>query len=641
MSLFSSILPPHVVGDAPDADIAVARALLSLPCCAALPDSTREGVARVALATLDATRDGHAYARIEDPSIQLPSELFADADTPDASAPTPFVVVRRPDHLRCFTRNAWDAEQRIVSTLRTLTTPAPTPSPLTLHPCSSSHPEGSPGLLTPPSSGQLHATSAPSPLTLHPSPLTLHPSPLTPAPGAPGLHPGQLAAVRTATTHRLALIYGGPGTGKTFTVFQVLLALQAASGKNLRVALAAPTGKAAIRLRESIETQRTKCKEDPNLSAIADRLDLQYATLHRLLGVSIDGLRQKHDTRDPLPHDLLVIDEVSMLDTTLMARVLRAVDTTRTRLILLGDKNQLPSVEAGAVMAQLIAAGRDGGPLAPNSAELTHSFRFKESSGRGILHCCEAIRACMQGTATAADTRATLEAQVQSDTDTRPVVHYAGTPHDIRDALLREIAADLRSAYLAALESTDPASALARLDTLRILCATREGPLGVHAINALIHDHLRALAPTLHPDTRPIIITRNDYAQGLFNGDIGIILHADGALHAHFPKADDAPADAPATRTFALSQLPGFETAYALTIHKSQGSEYTRVAIVFPTTASPILSRELLYTAISRARTTAQLFTTPATLSATLSTTLHRNSMIAEHLNAASGASGE
>ena len=393
----------------------------------------------------------------------------------------------------------------------------------------------------------------------------------------------QRGAAELALTNALTVLTGGPGTGKTTTVARLLalLAEQAeldrrpGSPATLRIALAAPTGKAAARLLEAVQLE-----VDALSPADRDRLPtLTATTLHRLLG-SRPGTssRFRHNRDNRLPHDVIVVDETSMVSLTMMARLLEAVRPD-SRLVLVGDPDQLASVEAGAVLADLVE-GLSAGAESP-IAELVTSHRF----GASIGALAQAIKA--------------------GDADLAVSVLAAGGEHiewidtDQPAERLRGIvlphALQLRRAALLG----DPTAALQALDDHRLLCAHRRGPYGVQFWNRQIERWLaeETDSPLWAPwyAGRPLLVTANDYGLGLLNGDTGVTLLRDGALRAVMSCAG-GPVE------FATSRLADIDTMHAMTIHKSQGSQATEVTVLLPPAESRLLTRELLYTAVTRAR---------------------------------------
>lgn len=450
-------------------------------------------------------------------------------------------------------------------------------------------------------------------------------------------------AVRSAFT----MITGGPGTGKTTTVVRLLALLQEAAmatGAPLRLSLAAPTGKAAARLTESISGQVASL---PVAEAVRRQIPSNVTTLHRLLGSRPDSRHFRHDVGNPLPLDVLVVDEASMIDLEMMANLLDALPT-HARLILLGDKDQLASVEAGAVLGDLCRDAETGGysaatcdwlqdktsellvdpalvpgeqALAQHIVMLRHSRRFAGASGIGRL-----ARAVNDGDAEAA--RATLTEGAQDlhllrlsgeqdraferllleglpGTDKRPIgyANFLELMREERPTL--DAGPDAWEAWAV--------KVLAAFDQFQLLCAVRKGPWGVEVLNERIAQALqrRGLLEQDHGwyEGRPVLVTRNDYSLGLMNGDIGIALRlpeppdSPGAiprqvLRVVFPRNDGSGE----LRYILPSRLSSVETVFAMTVHKSQGSEFAHCALILPDALNLVLTKELVYTGITRAR---------------------------------------
>lgn len=380
----------------------------------------------------------------------------------------------------------------------------------------------------------------------------------------------QRAAAKVALSQGLTVLTGGPGTGKTTTVARLLALL--AAGTRLRIALAAPTGKAAARLQEAVQLEVDQLPE-------ADRAalsGLHATTLHRLLGSRPDtSARFRHNRGNRLPHDVIVVDETSMVSLTMMARLLEAVRPD-ARLILVGDPDQLASVEAGAVLADMVD-GLDDSKL----ATLKTPHRFGESIGA----LAAAIREGDADTAIEV-LRAGGENIEWIDTD-EPAEH-------LREVVVPQ-ARRLRDAAILG----DADEALRNLDDHRLLCAHRRGPYGVRYWNRQVERWLaEETGDPIWSDWyagRPVLVTANDYGLGLYNGDTGVTVVRDGVLRAVIAGSQQ--------KEFATSRLSDVDTMHAMTIHKSQGSQADEVTVLLPQEDSRLLMRELFYTAVTRAKT--------------------------------------
>lgn len=398
----------------------------------------------------------------------------------------------------------------------------------------------------------------------------------------------QKQAIETAAKFPFSLITGGPGTGKTYTLARIVKALQATQ-PNLRVALAAPTGKAAQRMQSVLANEFANAK--------IKNLKVQDAqTIHRLLGLGGRSTPRYH-RYEPLPFDLIIIDEGSMLDLALASLLFDAI-AVGTRVIILGDADQLAAVDAGAVLADL----GESEALKPYRVHLLESNRFKADEGIGLL-----ANGVLRQDETSVIAALTGNEQVQYfDLDKAKKV-------PVFNQLWQGFAA-----YVACLESlkseehplneASVKALFAAFDQFRVLCAQRFGDFGANAINQILGEHLQNALNDQNVRSggwyvgRPVMVTRNDYGLRLSNGDIGVCLaDAEGRLWVYFP---DRAAPIAATR------LPPeqIETAFALTIHKSQGSEFSVVAMVLDASADEMLTRELVYTAITRAKKCIQVW---------------------------------
>ena len=387
----------------------------------------------------------------------------------------------------------------------------------------------------------------------------------------------QREAAEIALSQRVTVLTGGPGTGKTTTVARLLalFAGQAASGARLRIALAAPTARRrpGFSRRSGRRSTKSDLVDQRRLSG------LQATTLHRLLGSRPDSSsRFRHHRGNRLPHDVIVVDETSMVSLTMMARLLEAV-RPQSRLLLVGDPDQLASVDAGAVLADLVD-GLGAGTGSPVVA-LRTSHRFGESIGA----LASAIR--------------------DGDADAAIAVLRAGGDHvewmvdDDPAAALRKVLLPQALALRQAAILGDARTALETLDEHRLLCAHRRGPHGVQHWNRQVERWLtESTGEPIWSEWyagRPVLVTANDYGLSLYNGDTGVTVNGPDGLRAAIAGGGEP-------RAFATSRLPDLETMYAMTIHKSQGSQAAEVTVLMPPVDSRLLTRELFYTAVTRAK---------------------------------------
>jgi exodeoxyribonuclease V alpha subunit len=451
----------------------------------------------------------------------------------------------------------------------------------------------------------------------------------------------QKVAAAVALTRRIAVISGGPGTGKTTTVAKLLAALvQLEEARQPRIRLAAPTGKAAARLTESLSAALQRLALTPQQKAL---LPEEACTLHRLLGVQPGSQRLRYHADNPLHLDVLVVDEASMVDLPMMARLVAALPQ-RARVIFLGDRDQLASVEAGAVLgdicqfigsgysvtraAQLsrltgctVPAGDTGGAdaLRDGLCLLRKSYRFGSHSGIGQLAAAVNRSDVRQAQAVCAGQFSDVASHLLSSTaDYEAMIEgaMAGYEH-----------------YLQYVHKTDvdPAQALDAFGDYQLLCALRAGAFGVSGLNARLEQALARRRLISRPDNvsrwyhgRPVMIARNDSALGLFNGDIGIALGQGSALRVWFALPDGT------LKSVQPSRMPAHETAWAMTVHKSQGSEFDHAALVLPREFVPLLTRELVYTAITRARRQLTLYAQPGVLERAIVCATERRSGLPE-----------
>ncbi len=533
-----------------------------------------------------ATREGHTCIDLLDPATQALAQALTDGvgaagwvetlagsrvvGTPQEK--TPLVLDARR---RLFLRRYWEYEQRLARAL----------------------------------TARAHRTTDPDILRLEEGLKRLFPPP-------DGGTDWQALSARVALTRSLCVISGGPGTGKTSTVVKIL-ALLLEHYPALRVALCAPTGKAADRLQSAVAASAARL---PVAEGVRGRIPREAQTLHRLLGFIPGRTTFRHNALRRLPHDVVVVDEASMVDLALMTRLLDALRED-CRLIILGDRDQLSSVEAGSVFGDICDAARGHVPEDPDSpglggcmVELRHTWRFGDKGGIGRLSA--AVR-----DADAASLWSVLQAGAGE-------VTARELPRDLAGALAPLVCETWRPFFRANREE----EYLAILERRCILSPVHKGPCGVENLNALIRHILAGEglveAEGLHYHGRPIMITANAYDLGLFNGDVGLILKDEdtGELRAVFAVPGGP------LRRISPARLPEHETVYAMSVHKSQGSEFDEVLLVLPQADTPVLTRELVYTGITRARKRVELWGAPAALERALNRSARRASGLRDAL---------
>ncbi len=457
----------------------------------------------------------------------------------------------------------------------------------------------------------------------------------------------QMVAAYIAAFKRFCIISGGPGTGKTFTMAKILALLLELSGKErLKILLAAPTGKAVTRIAESINDAKKTLNSS---SDIIEAIPSEAHTIHRMLKTIPGSPYFHHNHENPLDADVVVVDEASMIDLALMSKLLWAVPFD-ARLILIGDKDQLASVETGFVLGDIcdrdnvhafsgyfckkfvevtkqkidlpIKEHKDKPGLYDCMVVLEKNYRFTGSSGIGELS-----RAVNRG-----ETDKVL--CLMKNNHDQMFWKEISQPNDLSHFLAERVI----KGYSDYLNTEDPYRALELFKKFKILCAVKIGSIGVNAVNRLVEQVL-IREGLIEPDGsssnpwykgRPVLITRNDYSLKLFNGDMGITMPAPDSnskdLYVYFL------GDSGELRWFLPYRLPEHETVYAMTVHKSQGSEFDNVLLILPERDYPVLTRELFYTGITRARKTVSIWATEDVLKTTISRKIERTSGLKDAL---------
>jgi exodeoxyribonuclease V alpha subunit len=451
----------------------------------------------------------------------------------------------------------------------------------------------------------------------------------------PGPSDLQKVAAFVAATSRLCVISGAPGTGKTRTIVLICaLLIRLAAKRELTFALAAPTGKAAARLKETIAQTGLSLRLPGDLKLPADA-----STIQRLLGARGDSPHFRHNAKIPLTADVVIVDEASMIDLALLAKLFDAIRPD-ARIILVGDKDQLASVEAGSAFRDICTPGfelgvsvslaeafakstgekldgtsTDQAPIHSVVVELRRNYRFTPGAGIGELSS-----AVNRGDAVGAIAVLKSAGSIRW----RPTPSLKNFERELRERVFPR--------FEKLLKLSDPAVALKQLAEFAVLCALRRGPFGAETVNALLEGMLREtglieVAGRYHAG-EPIIIVRNDYNVGLFNGDLGIVLPdaITGELRVFFRGEEDE------VLNFAPGRLPAHEPAFALTVHKSQGSEFRDALVILPERHAPVLTRELLYTGITRVRETVEVWASEEILRQTIERKIARSSGLRDRL---------
>jgi len=450
----------------------------------------------------------------------------------------------------------------------------------------------------------------------------------------------QRAAAVTALLKNLCIICGGPGTGKTTTVSKILALMLECSQKELRIALAAPTGKAADRLQKAIASSKA---ELPCSEKIISCIPETASTLHRLLGTIPNTSSFHHNKDNVLPYDIIVIDEASMIDLPLLSKTLSAA-APETSIILIGDKNQLASVESGAALGDICTEdavncfSSDLSKVFKNAAGI-EIISSPEKTGLSVLSDClvelnknyrfetESNIFKLSSAINKGNIKETISALNEAES---AVFHIK---ESFQTWLKKGLSKIITDNIVPFIKAASCEQALTLLEQFRILCALREGPFGTKGINNVIEKQLVKLnlidpaAEFYHG--RPVMVTQNDYSLKLFNGDTGIIFTPTGKkedLKAFFPGNDNT------LRSFHPSTLPEHETVYAMTIHKSQGSEFDNVMLIFPENETPVLTRDLFYTAVTRTKEKIQIIGSEKIISYAVSRSIERRSGLKDML---------
>ena len=427
------------------------------------------------------------------------------------------------------------------------------------------------------------------------------------------LDTSQTEAIRHVFANRFTVITGGPGTGKT-TIVSVVLAALLKANPELNVCLCAPTGKAQARLKEALDHEINANLKLDDIPALKAKLgELKTSTIHRLLKCKPPLMICSANAENPLPADVLIVDEVSMVDLSFMVKLLTAVRET-CKVILLGDSDQLAAVETGAVLAELCDASWGS---KPPIVRLTKSHRFKSECGIGQLK--DAVNA-----GDSDDAWSILH------TGSSDAISHASSPatHDICERELARLLSDTQHPLRAYLKESTPHTAFPLFDSFRILCAVNNGPCGVDHVNRCIQK-LLGIGDYAHG--YPLMVKVNDYTHRLFNGDIGLCLRSpeSGDIRVWFPDIDH-PGQ---YRSFSQSEIPEHVSVFAMTVHKAQGSGFDNVLLVLPPNKNRILTRELVYTGLTRAKSHCAIWTNKSVFTAAVEHRTRRMSGLKDKLD--------
>lgn len=455
--------------------------------------------------------------------------------------------------------------------------------------------------------------------------------------GAPGA-PEQRAAARSAATSGLTVLAGGPGTGKTTTVARILATLLLAAGPEAapRIAITAPTGRASARLTEAVLEALDTMDLEP---WVIERLrDAPGRTLHRSLGWRSGApSRFRHDADRPLPFDVVVVDEASMVPLVLFSDLLAALPP-EARLVVVGDRDQLAAVEAGSVLGDLVASPRP--ELAARVVELRHAFRYPATGAVGataaLLRSPGADAAGLRAVLVGADRtegEVTLLAPLDAAGAGDPL--GLGLPPTVGERIVAAFAEVARRAQ----DDADPGELLRAIDRLRVLAPLRVGPEGADAIDRRIAAAVDRRVPDaeLGPDARalplgrPVMVTRNDPSVDLYNGDVGVVVRDPSRPHDP-SRRRIAFAGSAGVRTVLPTRVPAHRTVHAASVHRSQGAQFDEVVLVLPRADHPLLTRELVYTAATRARRSLTIVAGDEVLDAALRRAVRRSSGLGERL---------